>query len=336
MKPLHLVLNVMMAAATLIAAPVSAQVARPSDDTVRSLIENVDKAVKTFERKLDPKVRKGTIRGATTEVNVESYLEDYATDIERLDERFKAKYSASAELQTVLRKGADIGRFMDSQSSSLKGRSEWDVAVAALKSLAEAYGTTFPLPAGASPRRINDQEVEETAEALAQHAQTYRKGLKDAFSKEEEAALKAAQESADQLATAAKNLRSRVSSGKPASGEAGVVVENYATAEKALAGRTLSDSAAQAWTNAKKAVDKIKQAFGASEPAEAAAPTAAPAPAETPAAPAPAEAPAAPAPAPAPAEAPAAPAPAPAEAPTAPATETSAPASEAPAEPPTG
>jgi hypothetical protein len=316
MKPLHMVLYVVMVAATLIAAPVSAQVARPTDDTVRSLIENVDKTVKTFEGKLDSKVRNGTIRGATTEVNVESYLDDYKTDIERLDERFKAKYSASAETQTVLRKGADIGRFMDSQSPSLKGRSEWDVAAAALKSLAEAYGTTFPLPEGASPRRINDQEVEETAEALAQHAQTYRKGLKDAFSKEEEAALKTAQASADQLATAAKNLRSRVSSGKPASGEAGVVAEKYATAEKAIAGRTLSDSAAQAWTNAKKAVDKIKQAFGASEPAQAAAPTAAAA-------------------APAPAETPAAPAPAPAEAPAAPPTETATPASEAPAEPPT-
>jgi hypothetical protein len=104
--------------------------------------------------------RPGTIRGAQAGVNVDRYFEDFNTDLERLEERFKAKYSASAEVLTVLRKATDIDRFIDSQPASLKGRSEWDEAAAALKQLAEAYGTTFPLTAGApGPRRINDQEV---------------------------------------------------------------------------------------------------------------------------------------------------------------------------------
>src|SRR5262245_55905016 len=94
-------------ALTMIVAAMSAnttvaQVARPGDKTVKDLIENVQKTTRGFEKALDSKIRKGTLRGASGEVNVESYFDDWNTDMDRLADRFKAKYSASAEAQTVL------------------------------------------------------------------------------------------------------------------------------------------------------------------------------------------------------------------------------------------
>jgi hypothetical protein len=248
-------------------APVHAQVARPSDKAVVDLIKKTQSSVKQFEKNLDSKVAKGTIRGATTEVNVANYMEDFNEDLDRLGERFKPSYSASAEVVTVMQKGAGIQRFIDSQPSSLKGRSEWDVVAASLRELAAAYGTTFPVPADAPPRRINDEEITQAADAMTKHAQNYKKQLKGGFTKEESAQLAAAQKSADELATAAKNLKSRVKSGKPASGEAGVVAEKYAAAQAAVAGRSLPEQAQGEWKNVSSAAGKIEQAF---EPAKSA------------------------------------------------------------------
>jgi len=257
----------------LITAAASAQVARPGDKAVKQLIENVLKALDEFEDKLDSKIKKGTIRGAQAEVNVDQYFEDFDTDLERLEERFKAKYSASAEVLTVLRKATDIDRFIDSQPASLKGRSEWDVAEASLKQLAEAYGTTFPLTAGApGPRRINDQEVEEAADAMVEDAGAFKKAAKDAFGKDKDAMSKA-QKAVDALSSSAKALKSRIGSGKPASGEAGAVAEQYAAVEAAVAGRTLSPKAEDAWKGVKSAMDKINQTFE-NKPAAAEAPPA--------------------------------------------------------------
>lgn len=247
--------------ATLGSMPLSAQVARPSDKTVVGHIESVQQAVKQFERSLDSKLKQGTIRGPTTEVNVENYLEDFNTDLDRLRKRFKSDYSASAELGTVLEKAGGIQRFVESQPASFKGRSEWDAAAAALKDLSESYGTTFPLPEGASPRRINDAEISQAADAVMKNAQSYRKSLKTAYTKEESAARTTAEKSVDALSGAAKALKSRIQSGKPASGEAAVLAEKLTAVKAAVADRALPESAASAWKGIEAAAAKVAQAF---------------------------------------------------------------------------
>ena len=282
---------------------VPAQSARPSDDGVVSLIETVQKDIKQFEKKLDSDVRKGKVRGPTAEVDVDNYLKDFDTSLERLRDRFKKDYSASAEALAVLNQAGGIQRFIDSQPPTLKGRSEWDVAKASLNQLAWAYNTMFPPPPNASARRINDTELGQAADAVAKHAQTFRKGLKDAYTSEEKAALQKVQDSVDAVSDAAKQLKSRISSEKPASGEAAALAKTVAAVETAVAGRNLSESATTAWGELSKSMNKINQAFGVPEPApkaepakeEAASAAPKPAPEAAPAAAAPAEAAAAPA-----------------------------------------
>jgi hypothetical protein len=250
--------------ALLAAPPAAAQVARPGDKAVAKLIGEAIDSVEEFERRLDPSLRKGTIRGESAEVDVSRYLDDFEEDFERLRKRFKPDYSASAEAVAVLRRANDIDRYMKSQPPSLKGRSEWDVAAADLNRLAGAYGTEFPAAGTISARRVNDREIETAAATVMQQAQAYRKALKPAYAKEEAAALKAAQANADALAQAAKALKTRIAGGDPASGEAGVLLEKLAAVEQDAAGRTLPEPATAAWTGITRAVARIKDAFAAS------------------------------------------------------------------------
>jgi hypothetical protein len=55
-----------------------------------------------------------------------------------------------------------------------KGRSEWDRQAANLKRLADAYGTTFPVPEGAAVLRMNDKETAGIAAAIATAADHFK------------------------------------------------------------------------------------------------------------------------------------------------------------------
>jgi hypothetical protein len=250
-----------IALAALCIAPVSAQVARPTDREVSEMMEGVQKSVKQFEKSLPSDFKRSTLRGEKTDVNVENYMKDFNQDLERLRERFNPTYSASADVAVVLHKASKVDAFVKSQPPSFKGRSEWDAAAAELQKLAAAYETTFPTPPDASARRVNDKEIQQAADAISKEARAYRKALSSAYTKEEKDALAAAQKSADGLSKAAESLRSRSESGKPASGEAGVLAEALTAVETAVAGRTLPESATAAWGRIATAAQTIEQAF---------------------------------------------------------------------------
>lgn len=254
-------LCLLVSVAALVAAPSYAQVARPTDKAVADMMVGVQKSVQQFHKSLSPDFKKATLKGATADVKVENFMKDFSTDIERLRGRFKPEYSASADVAEVLHKGSKIDEFVKTQPPSFKGRSEWDAAAAALNQLAVAYETTFPTPAEATTRRINDKEIQTAAQNVSKEAKAFKKGLSGAFTKEESAALQTAQKASDGLVKAADALRSRSASGKPSSGEAGVLAEALAAVEAAVAGRTLPETATAAWGRVQAAAKVIEQAY---------------------------------------------------------------------------
>lgn len=256
--------------------PASAQTARPGDRAVEDLIKQVQKLEEQFVRALDKNVKKSVVRGASGEVNVDVFLADFATSIERLEERFSPKYAASAELNAVMRQAGDIEKFIQSQPPSLKGRSEWDDFKASLQSLAAAYGSVFPIDPGKPPRRMNDLEVQQAADSAIDNGSKLRRELSDVFSKEDKQARETAQDDIDAMQKAAKNLKSRVDDGKPASGEAGVFSEAVKKLRATIGSRTLQDDAKAASDGISAALAKIEQAFNIPGSADTAAPTNAP------------------------------------------------------------
>jgi hypothetical protein len=254
-----------------IALPAGAQTARPGDRAVEDLIEQVLKAEEQFVRALDKNIKKSTVRGASGETDVENFLDDFKTSLDRLEERFDSKYAASAELNAVLRQAGDIERFIQSQSPSLKGRSEWDDFKASLQTLAAAYGSVFPPDPNKPPRRMNDYEIQQAADSAIDHGSDLKRELSDVFTKEEEKdAKETAQDDIEAMQSAAKKLKSRVDDGKPASGEAGVFVASVKKLHSTLGSRTLSEDAKTANDGISKALAKVEQAFGMSTASEAA------------------------------------------------------------------
>jgi hypothetical protein len=301
-------------AVTFVTLPAIAQTARPGDRAVEDMIEELQESEKQFVRALDKDIKKSTVRSASGEADVENFLEDFETAIERLADRFDSKYAASAELQAVMRQANDIERFMQSQPPSLKGRSEWDEFKASLQTLAAAYGSVFPVDESKPPRRMNDLEIQQAADSAISNGSKLDRELSDVFSKEEKDAKETAEDDIDAMQSAAKKLKSRVDDGKPASGEAGTFADSVKKLHATLGSRELPEDAKTANDAISTALAKVEQAFNM--------PGAAPMPAAAPPADAPAQAAAAPAAAPAEPAATAAPAAAPA---------TSEPAAEAPA-----
>jgi len=240
--------------------PAQAQSAeRLSDKEVKALIEQVYEARDKFEGNLDGQLKSSTIRTATREMSVGAILQDLQDNSNKLKERFTADYPASAEVETLLRQATNIDTYMRNNPTVTKGRSEWEKLASTLKSLAGAYATTFPLPEGATVRRLNDKETAAAADTLKKAADDYKDRVDD--DKNLAPADKTAgKKAAEDLAKAADALKSRVDDGKPSSAEAKRVVA-AATSLSAFNVSHPVPTAAAAWNDAQRSLNTLQQAF---------------------------------------------------------------------------
>ena len=144
-------------------------------------------------------------------------------------------------------------------ASGMKGRDEWDRQAANLKHLAEAYGTTFPIPDGATTRRMNDKETAGAAAAIAEAGDRFKDDIDHdkALPKSEREAAKKDVEALVKLADAVKD---RTNDGKPATAEVRQLVEQVARVQTFIGGHaipTLSN-----WQAVQTSLVKLRQAFG--------------------------------------------------------------------------
>jgi hypothetical protein len=243
-------------------APAQTQYLRPSDTDVKNLIAQIGQARDRFQDALDSNLKRSILRGASGEVNVDRFLDDLKRNVSLVKDRFNDQYSASAEVLTLLRQGTDIHGFVTSQSATFKGRSEWDVLAGWFGTLATAYGTSFPLPQGASARRMNDKEVAASADGLARTAEQFRKAATKAMktAKADPKLVTAVDNGAKGIATAAANLKSRVSSHKPATNEARILIEQVVRLKSMLT-EPQQGEAATAWEGVLSATRGIGVAF---------------------------------------------------------------------------
>lgn len=234
--------------------------ARLSDKEVKAQIEKVDEGRDKFEGNLDGKFKDSTLRGPAGETKVAGALQDYQDMTKKLKERFTADYAASAEAATVLKQSTAINTFMESAQKSMKGRSEWDTQVANLKRLAASYATTFPLPDGATVRRMNDKEAAAAAEAVA----TAAGRLKNDIDKDKTLAKpvkEAAKQDVEMLAKRADAAKSRISDGQPATSEVSQLVEQVAKVQTFVDAHPIPAAVAN-WQAVQASLGKLRQAFG--------------------------------------------------------------------------
>jgi hypothetical protein len=248
-------------ALSLWSMPVLAQAGpeRLSDKDVKTLIDQVDEGRDKFEGNLDGQFKASTVQGPGGETKVAGALQDYQDNTQKLKDRFTPDYTAGAEVATVLKQSTAIDTFMQGSSSAMKGRSEWDSQTANLKHLANAYGTSFPFPDGATVRRMNDKETAASAAAIATAGDRFKNDLdkdKTLAKPEKDAAKK----DLEVLIKQADAVKSRTSDGKPATGEVRQLVAQVAKLQTFVDAHPIPTMTN--WQAVQTSVGKLQQAFG--------------------------------------------------------------------------
>lgn len=254
-------LTVILAAAV---SSTSLSADRLTDRELKALVEQIDQSRDRFVDALDNKIKNGIVRGPTGEVDVKRYLDDFKENVDRLKDRLKPEYAASAEAAAVLRQGAAIQAFFKGQPPGTRGESEWNRLATDLSVLAKAYGATFPPPDKAAVRRIGDRELTTAADAIAKTADRLKKSL-DADLKTDvsvPAAVRAASVAdADELTKDAKALSGRVKDGKPSSAEAERLLLGASKMEQFISAKRVPTSATT-WVQAPAQLQTIAAAYG--------------------------------------------------------------------------
>lgn len=254
-----------LAAATLLAllpaVPAAGQ--RLTDDDVKELAERVYNERDRFEDALDGDFKHAKLRTATGEYDINRFLDDFQERANEFKDRLKPGYAASREVGELLKQSSQISGYMKRQAPTMKGMSEWNKLEGSLGQLATAYGTTFPLPDGAAPRRIGDGELKAAVEGIEQGGKSFKKALEKDLKADktvDPAARATAIAEADTFAKSAKALKDRVNGGKPSTAEAQQLFQQAAKIKELTGGRTLP-TAGGAWAGVGSKLATVAQAY---------------------------------------------------------------------------
>lgn len=211
---------------------------RMNDKDLGHLVDRIASEEDTFRDRLDPQLKRSIYRSPTGEVNVERFLKDFSDAAERVKDRYKKDYSASIEVADLLRQASQIDAFLRRDHAATRGESEWIQFSEALRQLASQYGSEFPLPPGATVRRITDREVVAAAEGMSRDTERLKKALEGGLKRDKsidttvrtgvlrEVAL---------LKKDAETLRSSVRDGKPSAAQAAQLLARVAKVDDFIA-----------------------------------------------------------------------------------------------------
>jgi hypothetical protein len=239
---------------------------RLTDKDVKALVARIEQGRDRFDDALEDKVKHDVVRGPSGEVSVDHFLNDFQESIDRVEERLKPDYAASAEVGALLRQASLIDAAFRRLPGGIRGESEWNRLATDLKTLAMAYGASFPLNENAAVRRIGDRELADAIEEVARSADRLKKSL-DSELKKDRTMDKQARQSivgeAEQLAKDAKVLRNRVKDGEPSSAEADQLLVRAAKMQEFIHSHQVPASAG-IWTSATEPLQNLASAYGGS------------------------------------------------------------------------
>jgi len=120
---------------------------RGTYQSVRNLIYRIENRTDIFRNSLDSSLDQSGIDGTNVEDNLNMFVRDFDTAVERLKERFNSRQSTTADAQEVLNRAALIDRFMNRRRANVLDptvRQNWANLRTQLDQLAGVYGVTWP------------------------------------------------------------------------------------------------------------------------------------------------------------------------------------------------
>jgi len=259
-------LSIALALALALAGPAAAATAeRLTDEQVRLVIDDIDRAYKTWKQDLEKRnLDDAVITSSDRSIKVKDFLKDFDKAIDTFRDRFKSDYAASQEALTLLRRGSDVE--LRNRRQNLTPGSAWTVLSAKLMALAYAYGVGWPIESmNVLAARLNDGELASKVEQMETASKQLQNDV-DKAAKADRAIAKAARESLNadvqQLQKMAKDVRSRIKEDRPASVEVGQLLSAAAKLQDRLAQMGLATAAAPAWRGIESGVDTLARAYG--------------------------------------------------------------------------
>ena len=259
--------GLVLAVATLVWSPALAS-DRLTDKDVKELVTRIESGRDKFDNELDGDFKRKVVRGPSGEVSVANFLNDFQQNIDRIEERMKDDYAASAEVATMLRQATLINGFFKQNPAGTRAESEWNRLASDLKALANAYGADFPLAENAAVRRIGDGELASAIDEIAKTSDRFKDSLDNDLKKVttvDNASRAAAVDLADQFTKEAKELRDLVKDGDPSSAEAKQFMTN-ASKLREFVGRHQLPTATGVWSGTSSHLQKIAAAYGTTWP----------------------------------------------------------------------
>lgn len=112
--------------------------------SVRNLISRIETRSDIFRNSLDTALDRSVLDGTNAEDNINIFVSDFDSAVERLRQRFESRQSTSADAQEVLNRAARIDRFMNRRQLSTQVEQNWLSLRSQLDQLASVYGVTWP------------------------------------------------------------------------------------------------------------------------------------------------------------------------------------------------
>lgn len=237
---------------------------RLADREVEQLVDRIDDRLDRFEDALAHDFKRSVLRGPQGELDIDQWLDDFDDKVDQLEDRLDDDYSASSEAADLLTHASRLPVLLATDTpGGAEGGSEWRRLAEDLEALARAYGTPFPVPAGATVRRLTDRELAEQARLLAKDVDRLDDILDDELEDLDvgDDGRDAAEREVEELERAAERLEDRIEDHEPASAEAERVFVQAARVRARIAPARMPKSSA-VWGSIDERLRTLAMAFG--------------------------------------------------------------------------
>ena len=117
---------------------------RGTYQSVRNLINRIENRSDIFRNSLDASLDQSGLNGTNAEDNINMFVRDFDSAVDRLRERFTSRQSTASDAQEVLNRAALIDRFVNRRRLDTRVQQDWANVRLQLNQLANVYGVTWP------------------------------------------------------------------------------------------------------------------------------------------------------------------------------------------------
>lgn len=116
---------------------------RVTDNQVQSVISRIETKTDTYKFGMSAALQRGRLSNSDSREMIEGYIADFETATDQLRSSFNGRRSASAEVEDVLNRAAQIDRFMTRNRLNNTVQSQWTTLKTDLNTLANYYRVSW-------------------------------------------------------------------------------------------------------------------------------------------------------------------------------------------------